>query len=64
MKTKGISPKVSIPALASIALGVVLLLLGLDVEGRTLIAAGLGVGALGGAAKPGNVVPKQRRGRG
>lgn len=54
----GISPKVYVPALAGLAVGVALLLLGLDVEGRTLIGAALGGGFLGYQSPPGDVVER------
>lgn len=41
-KTIGISPKVFVPALGQIVVGIVFLLIGLDVEGKTAIATGLG----------------------
>jgi hypothetical protein len=61
-KTIGISPKVYVPAIGQIVVGVVLLLFGLDVEGRTAIGTGLGTFGLGWSAKPGNVetVPATR----
>lgn len=40
-ETQGFSPKVFIPAGGMIFCGVVLLLLGFDVEGKTLIATGV-----------------------
>lgn len=55
LKTFGISPKVYVPAIASLVAGVVLLALGYDVEGRSLIAAAVGTGLLGSQAKPGDV---------
>lgn len=47
VETKGVSPKVYIPALAQLVIGIVLIVLGLDVEGKTLIATGLGTGVVG-----------------
>lgn len=55
-RTIGISPKVYVPALAQIVVGVVFLLIGLDVEGKTAIATGLGTFAAGFAAPPGDVI--------
>jgi hypothetical protein len=46
-KTIGISPKVWVPALGQVAVGIAFLLLGLDVEGKTAIATGLGTAAVG-----------------
>lgn len=46
-KTIGISPKVAIPALGQIVVGVALILLGFDVEGRTAVATGLGTFVVG-----------------
>lgn len=57
-KTEKVSPKVYVPAAAALALGIALLALGFDVEGRTLIAAALGTGVLGAAAKPGTVAER------
>lgn len=56
MQTIGISPKVLIPALGQIIIGVIFLLIGLDVEGRTAIATGLGTLVAGFTAPPGRVV--------
>lgn len=47
VKTIGISPKVWVPALGQIVVGVAFLLLGLDVEGKTAIATGLGTFVVG-----------------
>lgn len=55
LKTVGVSPKAWVPAAAQIAAGIALILLGLDVEGKTLIASGLGTLAVGYGAKPGQV---------
>lgn len=57
-ETVGISPKVYVPALGQIIVGVVLIILGLDVEGRTAIATGLGTFAVGFGAKPGQVAQR------
>lgn len=54
-KTIGISPKVWIPAAGQIVVGIAFLILGLEVEGRTAIATGLGTFAVGFSADPGNV---------
>lgn len=54
-KTVGISPKVYVPALAQVAAGVVLIIIGLDKEGGALLAAALGTLGLGFGAKPGTV---------
>lgn len=54
-RTVGISPKVYIPALAELATGIAFLIAGLDVEGRTAIAAAFGVLAVGYGASPGTV---------
>lgn len=54
-RSVGVSPKVYIPAGLQIVAGVVLMLLGLDVEGRTALATGFGTLATGYAAKPGTV---------
>jgi|tagenome__1003787_1003787.scaffolds.fasta_scaffold20987847_11 hypothetical protein len=55
-KTVGISPKVWVPALGQIIVGIVFLILGLDVEGKTTIVTGLGTFAAGFAAPPAPVV--------
>lgn len=55
MKTTGLSPKVYIPALAQIAAGILLIVFGLDTEGQTAIATGLGTFGIGYTAKPGTV---------
>jgi hypothetical protein len=55
-KTVGISPKVFIPALGQIIVGIILLILGFTVEGKTLIASGLGTFAVGFKAPPAPVV--------
>lgn len=54
-RTLGVSPKVYVPALAQVAAGVVLVLIGEATAGEALIAAGLATVGLGGAAKPGTV---------
>lgn len=56
-RTIGLSPKVYIPAGLQITAGVALILLGLDVEGKTAIATGLGTFGVGYGAKPGEVEP-------
>jgi hypothetical protein len=56
VKTVGFSPKVYLPVFGQIVVGVILLLAGNDVEGKTLLisaAASFGVGA---AASPGDVI--------
>jgi hypothetical protein len=55
-KTIGISPKVYVPAIGQVVVGVIFLILGLDVEGKTAIATGLGTFAAGFAAPPAPVV--------
>ena len=55
MRTTGLSPKVIIPAIAQIVAGVVLIVFGLDTEGQTAIATGLGTFGIGYTAKPGTV---------
>lgn len=55
MKTIGISPKVLTPALALVVIGAVLVIAGNTTTGESLIAAGLGGGALGYVAPPGAV---------
>lgn len=52
LKTIGISPKVFIPALGQLLVGIVFLALGLTVEGKTAIATGLGTFVAGFAAPP------------
>jgi hypothetical protein len=52
LRTVGLSPKVWIPALAQVAAGIGLLIAGLDVEGRTALATGLGTLVTGFAAIP------------
>jgi hypothetical protein len=58
LTTDGISPKMYVPAAAQVVLGIVLILLGLDVEGRTVIATGLGTAVVGFGASPGAVQAK------
>ena len=60
MKTIGISPKVYVPVIAQAVAGIVLILLGFDVEGRTLLVTALGTAGLGGGANPGNVVREKK----
>lgn len=55
-KTIGISPKVWVPALAQVVVGIVLILIGLDVEGKTLIASGFGTFAVGYKSPPSPVI--------
>lgn len=55
-RTVGISPKVWVPALGSILVGVAFLILGLDVEGKTAIATGLGTFVAGFSAPNSPVV--------
>lgn len=54
-RTRGISPKVYIPAGAQILAGAAFLILGLDVEGRTALATGVGTLLAGYTAQPGKV---------
>lgn len=56
MKTVGVSLKVLIPALAQLVVGIVLLLTGNDVEGKTLLLAAAGSFGVGYAAPPAGVV--------
>ncbi len=58
VETVGWSPKVWIPAAGQIVGGIVLLLIGMDVEGRSLIGSGFATLFLGRLASPGKVVPK------
>lgn len=58
MKTKGVSPKVWVPAAGQIVAGVALMLAGLDVEGKTAIVTGVGTFLAGFGAPPGEVVAK------
>jgi hypothetical protein len=58
MKTIGLSQKVWIPAALQIVAGIALILAGLDVEGKTAIATGLGTFGVGYAAKPSPVERK------
>ncbi len=53
--TLGISPKVYLPVVGQLVAGVVLILCGLDVEGKTLIATAVGTAGVGYRAKPGQV---------
>lgn len=55
MKTLGVSPKVYVPVIAQVAAGIVLLLLGLDVEAKTAFVTAVATAGLGGGAKPGQV---------
>jgi hypothetical protein len=57
-RTEQVSPKVAWPSLAQLALGIVLILLGLDVEGKTLVVSSLGTLGVGYAVKPGTVVER------
>jgi len=59
-----ISPKVWIPALTQIIAGITLIALGLDVEGKTAIAAGLGTLAIGYQKKDPRRRPRGKRERG
>lgn len=59
MKTRGISPKVYVPVLGQVAAGVALIVLGFDVEGKTLLVTALGTAGAGGLAKPGEVIDKR-----
>jgi hypothetical protein len=56
VKTVGISPKAWVPAVAAVVVGVVLLVLGYDVEGRSAILAGVGQFAIAFGVAPGLVV--------
>lgn len=47
IKTVGISPKVWVPAVGQILIGGLFLLLGMDVEGKTALATGLGTFLVG-----------------
>jgi hypothetical protein len=55
-RTVGISPKVWVPAAGQVVVGIVLILLGLDVEGKTAIATGLGTLVVGFQAPPSPVI--------
>jgi hypothetical protein len=55
-KTLGISPKVWAPALAQIIIGIIFLIFGLTVEGKTAIFTGLGTFAVGFQAPPSPVL--------
>lgn len=55
-RTLGISPKVYVPAIGQIIVGVLFLVLGLDVEGKTAISTGLATFVAGFAAPPAPVV--------
>lgn len=55
LETDGISPKMYVPAIGQVVIGVVLLILGLDVEGRTMIGTGLATAAVGFGVNPGAV---------
>lgn len=58
MRTVGISPKVYLPGIGQIILGIALILADLPVEGKTMIGTGLATFGIGAAASPGTVVPK------
>lgn len=58
MRTVGLSPKVYLPGIGQIILGVILIIAKLPVEGKTMIATGFATFGIGGAASPGTVVPK------
>lgn len=64
MQTIGLSPKVLVPALGQVVVGVAFLLFGLDVEGRTAIASGLGTLVVGFRAPPGAVIDVEPPGEG
>jgi hypothetical protein len=51
MKTIGISQKVWLPGAVGIVTGIALILVGLDVEGKTAIAAGISAFGIGYGAK-------------
>lgn len=53
MQTLGLSPKVLLPVVAQLVIGVVLLAFGNDVEGRTLLLAAAGTFGVGYQAAPG-----------
>lgn len=59
-ETQGFSPKVYIPVALQILGGIVLILSGLDIEGKTAIATGIATLISGFAAGPGKVLAKQR----
>lgn len=54
VRTVGISPKVYVPAIGQLVVGVGFLVLGLDVEGKTAIATGLATLAAGFRAPAGD----------
>jgi len=54
-KTVGVSPKVYLPVVGMLVAGVVLVLIGLDVEGKTLIGTAIATAGVGGFASPGKV---------
>jgi hypothetical protein len=58
MKTIGISQKVWLPGVVGIVAGIGLILVGLDVEGKTAIGAGLATFGIGYTAKPAPVERK------
>lgn len=58
MRTDGISPKVWVPVLLQAVAGVILLVVGFDVEGKTLIATAVGTFVTGFKSPPGDVVPE------
>lgn len=58
MRTIGLSPKVYIPGIGQIVLGIALLIAKLPVEGKSFIAAGFATFGIGYTAKPGVVQSK------
>lgn len=55
MKQNGISPKVLLPAIVGIVVGIVLLAFGLTVEGKTVLLGVVGWAGIGASVGPGSV---------
>lgn len=58
MRTIGLSPKVLVPALIGLVVGVIFILTGDNETGRTVLLSTLAYGGIGAAAGPGNVTMK------
>jgi len=57
MKTIGVSAKVYVPVLLQLVGGIVLLLVGMTVEGKTLVVTAIGSFGAGYTAPPSPVLP-------
>lgn len=57
-ETDGLSPKVWLPAVIGLAVGVILLLTGHDDTGVTVLVSTAGYGGIGIVAKPGTILAR------